>query len=123
MSRILIVEDDDEVVRVIQKALSPLGLQIDHAPNGKEALELFGQNEYALIVMDLVMPERSGTDILKTLHMLQSRVPVLVCSAFITPDVRKELECYDRIEFMGKPFRPELLAAIARKLLTSTVNP
>ena len=117
MARILVVEDEPVVSTEIEKALRPLGYDIDQARDGKEALGLLSVDEYALIVTDLKMPERSGMDLVEMLRTTCSSVPVVVCSAFLTPEVREKLNPYGQIEYVTKPFKPEVLASTARNMI------
>ena len=81
MARILIVEDEPPVAAAIEKALVPLGCDVDRARDGKEALGLLSVDEYALVVTDLEMPERTGKDLVEMLRTTCSSVPVVICSA------------------------------------------
>jgi CheY-like chemotaxis protein len=117
VAKILVVDDESSVLDAIEKILKPLGHDIDLARNGKDALRLFGRSEYALLVTDLVMPARTGMDIVEMLRNQRIKVPIVVCSAFVTQDVRKELAHYDAVEIVTKPFKPEALVAAIVKLL------
>jgi two-component system alkaline phosphatase synthesis response regulator PhoP len=60
--KILLVDDSPEFLEIIKFKLSQTGLVIDTANNGKEALEKINQNNYDLIVLDVMMPEMDGID-------------------------------------------------------------
>ena len=117
MSRILIVEDEPKMIETIQRALKPLGYPLDAARNGNQALKLIDRTDYGLLVTDLMMPERTGFDLLEALHQRGSKIPVIVCSAFVTPDALKGLGRGLLVEVVPKPFKSEILAAAAKKLI------
>ena len=117
MTRILIADDEEHAIDMMEKALRPLGHPVDRALNGREAMELLSQNDYDVLVTDLVMPQRTGLDLVQTLRMRRIMIPIIVLSAFVTPDVRRELQFYERVEILTKPFKPEALAATVRRAL------
>ncbi len=117
MGRILIVEDDPKTLEVMKKALQPLGHAIDTARDGEKALALVEKTPYDLLVTDLMMPERTGMDLLETLMERGSKIPVVVCSAYVQHDALKGLGRGLRVEVVAKPFKAAALAAAAQKLL------
>ena len=117
MARILLADDEEHVLDTMEKALRPLGHLIDRALNGREAMQLLSENDYDILVTDLVMPERTGLDLVQTLRMRRIMIPIIVLSAFLTQDIRRELEHYERVEIVPKPFKPEALAVKVRRAL------
>lgn len=117
MSRILLADDEESVLDQMEKALQTLGHELHRARDGREALDLLGRNDYDLAVLDLVMPHRTGLDLVQTLRMCRVNIPIIVLSAFLTPDIRRELGYYEGVEIVPKPFRPEALATLVRDLL------
>jgi len=117
--RILIADDEERALDLMEKALLPLGHPVDRAQNGREAMELLSQNDYDILVTDLVMPQRTGLDLVQTLRMRRIMIPIIVLSAFVTPDVRRELEFYERVEILSKPVKPEDLVVAVRRALAA----
>ncbi len=117
MARILLADDEEQVLDSMEKSLQPLGHPVDRALNGREAMVLLSENDYDVLVTDLVMPQRTGLDLVQTLRMRRIMIPIIVLSAFVTPDIRRELEFYERVEIVTKPFRPEALAALVKRAL------
>ena len=120
MPSILIVEDDVKMVDVIKRALMPLGCVIDTARNGEEAMKCVEKSTYNLVVTDLMMPKNTGFDLLEGLRDNGITVPVLVCSAYVTPDTLKGYGAGLRVEVVTKPFKAETLLRSARRLLDLT---
>jgi CheY-like chemotaxis protein len=88
MPRIMIVEDESDVREFLSRALHRLlpAAEIDTAENGSEALQLFQQRRYDLILTDQRMPIMRGTDLLMAVRAEGSDVPVV----FITADMIAE---------------------------------
>ncbi len=122
MIRILYVEDDPTAREYIQKGLSERGYDVDVAASGDEGLERALRGPYDLLVLDVMLPEASGFDILRRVREREIDTPVLFLSA--------RGEVTDRIEglnlgaddYLVKPFAfAELLAriqAVARRSLS-----
>jgi hypothetical protein len=94
--RVLIVEDDDAARALIRRALEAEGWEVDEAENGRVALERLAENEAALVLLDLMMPEMDGFEFLETLRggTDPSGVPVVVITA-------KELTDEDHLRLNG----------------------
>ena len=119
--RVLVVEDEPELRRLIAQALRENGYAVDDAPDGQEGLYKATTWEYDAIVLDLMLPRVSGMELLKTLRKTR-KTPVLILSARDTlPDrVRGLDEGAD--DYLVKPFSlPELLARL-RALIRRSVG-
>ncbi|PIU51362.1 hypothetical protein COS91_04875 [Candidatus Desantisbacteria bacterium CG07_land_8_20_14_0_80_39_15] len=103
---ILIVDDDEEVCRTLQKLLKLEGYeQIHTATSGKEALARIKVMKYDLIFLDVRMPEMNGVEILKEIRKYDEKVPVAIMSAY---------------DFIKKPFDFDYLkASVLSKLIPS----
>lgn len=110
--RVLIAEDEKEIRNIIKEYLGMESYAVDEAENGREALELFSQNRYDLILVDIMMPELNGWEVCRKVRE-SSEVPIIILSA-------KGQE-YDKLkgfelgidDYLVKPFSPkELLARI-----------
>ena len=116
MDRILIVDDDVELCELVQQFLEGEGFRLDVVHNGQAGLERARSGEYALVVLDLMLPGMSGLDVLRNLRR-ESRVPVLILTA--------RGEDVDRIlgleigadDYLPKPFNPRELVARVRAIL------
>jgi signal transduction histidine kinase len=112
-SRILVVDDDAANRDVLMRRLMREGHQVAIATNGSTALELATASELDLILLDLVMPEMSGVEVLRRLKAVEStqHVPVIVISAIDELDsVARCIEAGAE-DYLQKPFNPILLRA------------
>ena len=80
MSRILIVDDEINIRRVVKEYAEFEGYEVGEAANGMEAVELVKNNDYDLIVMDIMMPKLDGFSTCKEIKKYKS-IPVIMLSA------------------------------------------
>ncbi|MCG9884082.1 MAG: ATP-binding protein [Cyanobacteria bacterium] len=117
--RILVVDDRWENRSVLAQLLTPLGLEITEADNGRDALKQMERDRPDLIITDLAMPEMDGYELLKHLRQdphLQA-LPVLVSSASVSVDDRRKSTIAGGDRFLPKPVNAgELYEAIAALL-------
>ena len=79
--RVLIVDDEKDVRDILFTVLQQRGIQADCATNGREALDLIAQHPYVVVVLDLMMPEVDGFEVLDTLRAAGTMPVVLVLTA------------------------------------------
>ncbi|MGN0153342.1 MAG: response regulator transcription factor [Lachnospiraceae bacterium] len=101
--RLLIVEDDKEISQMLTSFLVENGYQVDCAYNGMEASAVMKQGKYDLILMDLMLPYKSGDDLIKELRT-DSDVPVIVLSARSMMETRLEVLRLGADDYIMKPF-------------------
>jgi len=110
--RVLVVDDEVQITRVLRRSLSGHGYEVQTAADGEEALEAFKSWKPDLVVTDLAMPNMSGLELCRRLRAA-SAVPIIVLSA--KGDERIEVEALDAgaDDYITKPFgMDELLARI-----------
>jgi PAS domain S-box-containing protein len=116
---ILLVEDEDAVRELAQRALEGFGYRVISACSGKEALEVCGRNGVPdLLVTDVVMPQMNGADLARALTVPWPELKVLFISGYVG-DAFAGVEMENGIELLPKPFTPERLARKVREVLTS----
>ena len=79
--RALVVEDDPAIRRLVGKLLQRRGIDIDVANDGKQAIEKISTGEYSVLILDLMVPEVNGFEIIDFVRKNQIRTPVAVVSA------------------------------------------
>jgi DNA-binding response OmpR family regulator len=117
MSRVLVVDDEERICRFIGRALRSAGYEVDSATTGPIALVAARQHDYALIILDLMLPGLHGSEVLQ--HLLAERPDrrILVLSA--TTGVQTRVGCLEAgaADYMAKPFAiAELLARVRSRL-------
>ena len=105
MKKILLVEDEAHVVSFIKKGLSEEGFEVSVAFDGKMGLQLFQNNQFDLIVLDIMLPEINGLDLCKEIRKENTFVPVLFLTALGTSEnIVMGLE-NGADDYMIKPFK------------------
>jgi len=79
-TKILVVEDNPTLMKAEIFALEDAGFVVDMAKDGKEALRKIKKNKYAVIMLDLIMPRKTGFNVLQELYMLKIAIPIIVFS-------------------------------------------
>ena len=110
-SRILIVDDEPPVQRMLVAALREKALQIDVAGDGSEAIALLRDNQYAVVLLDLMMPGVNGFTVLDAIGEGAGAPVVLVVSG-ADRSVLKRLDASRIHGIVRKPFDPVELADI-----------
>lgn len=116
MNRILLADDDTELTQLLTEYLDREGFAVNTAQNGTTALAMARQDKYDLIILDVMMPQLNGFDVLRQLRT-QSLVPVLMLTARgedVDSIVGLELGADD---YLAKPCNPRVLVARMRAIL------
>jgi two-component system, OmpR family, KDP operon response regulator KdpE len=119
-ARVLVVDDEPQVLRLLRTALSARGYEVSSADSGEHALESLSRKPADVIILDLVMPGMSGLDVCQTVRE-RSPVPIIVLSA--RGEERDKVRALDlgADDYLIKPFgMEELLARIRVALRHST---
>jgi two-component system, OmpR family, response regulator CpxR len=119
MSRVLIIDDDQELTEMLEEYLGPEGFTVDGAHNGEDGLKQALAGDYALIVLDIMMPKMNGVEVLRRLRS-QSRVPVIMLTARgqeMDRIIGLEIGCDD---YLTKPFNARELLARMNAVLRRT---
>lgn len=109
--KILIVDDESLIRNVIKEYLLIEDISCDEASNGKEAIELVKNNNYSLVIMDIMMPQMDGYQAVKHIREFNKEIPFIMLSA--------RSEEYDKLigfdlgidDYVTKPFSPKELVA------------
>lgn len=109
--RLLLVEDDNDLVLSLKKDLQQAGYAVDVADNGIEAQYLGDENIYDVIVLDLGLPQRSGLEVLKNWRASENITPVIILTARDAWHERVDGFKAGADDYLGKPFHIEELLA------------
>ena len=115
--RILVIEDEARIQSFLTRGLEAGGYTVVSAGDGREGLDLATRARWDLVVLDLLLPELNGLEVLRELHRVKPELPVVVLSA--RGDVQTKLRGFElgATDFLAKPFSlDELLARIRVRL-------
>lgn len=111
--RILVVEDDTLIARVVRRGLEQAQFRVDVAEDGETGLRMARENEYALLILDVMLPRRDGWELCEALRSARSLVPILMLTARGTLEDRVRGLETGADDYLAKPFEfPELLARV-----------
>jgi CheY-like chemotaxis protein len=118
--RVLVVDDDASIRKMIVAALKRGPYQFFEAPNGKEALDLMRSDHPDVVVLDLMMPILSGWDVLRERQNDPelSRIPVILISANRDPEIATAVD-KGVCAFLPKPFDIGALTALVHSCVNS----
>jgi CheY-like chemotaxis protein len=110
-ARILLAEDEPVNQEVTLAMLRGAGLAVDLAVDGREAVRLATQNDYAVILMDMQMPVMDGLAATRAIRALpgQAATPIIALTANAFDDDRSASRAAGMVDFVTKPVRPEVL--------------
>jgi len=120
--RILLVEDEDMVRAVAERALTRQGYEVTTASDGDEGLELVEEGgEFDLVVSDVVMPSMDGPAMAREIRKLQPRLPILFMSGYAEEQLRRDIDI-EAMHFMPKPFSVAQIADKVAEVLASSAK-
>lgn len=123
-SRLLLVEDDPFNQEVAQVMLMDVGMQVDCAENGEQAVEMVKQNDYALILMDKQMPKMDGLEATRQIRKLDKgrNIPIVALTANAFAADRQDCMEAGMNDFLTKPVMPDLLHSTLYKWLSQKLS-
>ena len=117
--RILLVDDDESIVRMEKKMLEELGYKITYASNGEEALRFFTEapDGFDLVITDMTMPYMTGAELAKNLLSRRANFPIILCTGFSELVDKEKAKDLGISAFIMKPIVMSELAITIRKIL------
>ena len=116
MKTILIVDDDEPTQKLLEVLMQRYGFATEVAADGKAAISRLRDGDYACIILDLMMPEVGGHDVLAFIDEQQKQVKVVVCTAAL-PAREEDFDPRVVKAIVRKPFDIEQLAATVAGLV------
>jgi two-component system response regulator AtoC len=117
MKRVLVVDDERKMRRLLQMLLETLGLESAAADTGEEALALAHAEHFDLVMTDLRLPAMSGLDLLRALRESDATIPVIVLTAYGSVQSAVEAMKLGAFDYVLKPFDVEAVEQIVRNAL------
>ena len=111
--RVLLVEDDLTAARGVTLMLKSGGAVVDQADTGEEALELARHYDYDIVILDLMLPDMEGYEVVRRMRAARVETPVLIVSGLSRPQAKVKGLAMGADDFLTKPYdKAELLARI-----------
>jgi len=120
---VLVVEDELALLRVVARILTNGGYHVLTATNGPDALKLVDEQDYDLLLTDVIMPEMSGRRLAELLHEHRPHLPVLYMSGYSNGLLGTTHIIEDDIAFIEKPFTAKEILHKINHVLTAAATP
>ncbi len=120
--RILLVDDEESVVRLEKQMLERLGYTVSARSKSLEALETFNSNPngYDLVISDMTMPNMTGDQLAQELMSIRPDIPIIICTGFSERINKEQAEANKAKGFLMKPVVKSEMAQMVRKVLDET---
>lgn len=115
--RLLLVDDDPNLQRMITLFLNKKNYELAIAGNGRKALDLLDKNKFDLIISDMQMPLMDGSTLLRKIREKKIKTPVIIISAYTTLNMSNEIDASDFAAVLFKPFDSDNLISNIEKVL------
>ena len=114
----ILVADDEEIIRdVLADLLTSESYTVDLAKNGSQTLEMIREGEYGALLLDLIMPDMDGLQVLEELQDFKNRPEVIILTAYASLEKAVKATRLGAFDFIAKPFKnDELLLAVKNAL-------
>ena len=120
--KILIVEDEPDIVRLIHNRLNLEKFDVTIAMDGKEALHYIGSNHYDLVTLDIMLPHVDGLTLCENIRKRHKDSLIFVISALDTLEQKEKAYLLGADDYIPKPFSPKLVALKIELLLKRRVE-
>jgi two-component system response regulator AtoC len=114
-ARILVVDDEEHVRRVLELMLSRQGYAVTTAANGTEGLERFSAEVFELVILDLRMPDLDGLTVLARLRASEPDQTVVMITAYASVETALTAMKQGAFDYIGKPFQEEEILVVVAK--------
>ena len=121
MKKILIIEDDEGVARLLEEELADDGYLVKRVVNGQEALSACASFGPDLITLDLKMPVMDGIEFLEAYRSENHRTPIVICTSY--PELKQDFKTWASDAYIVKSGDTHQLKAAIRELIARTTPP
>ena len=118
IARVLVVDDEPQIVAVLGELLAELGYATRCAMTGPEALRLVGEFQPDVVLLDLALPEMRGEAVLEQLYHSSPHLPVIMVTGNDDPDVARRTLAQGAFDYIAKPFTLGRLQQVLEAALT-----
>ncbi|WP_320009004.1 response regulator [Maridesulfovibrio sp.] len=107
--KVLMVDDENDFLTAYKRRLIRRNVDVSVAPGGQEALSMVENDDFDVIVLDIMMPEMSGIETLKRLRAMNSEVPVIILTGHANMEALAQVSIGGAFDYMLKPVSTEEL--------------
>ncbi len=121
--RIMVVDDDPSMIRMVTETLEPLGFEVISAGDGNKGLACIEFYRPDLVILDLMMPKRSGLLVLEGMREMEQYIPAIMITGNEGMRHRHYAEILGVDAYLNKPLRMELLIRTVQRVLDQVKTP
>lgn len=121
--KILIVDDDQNLRRLMHETLEAIGYLAVSASDGVDAIRLVKTEQIDLVIADISMPEMDGLQLLQQVKEFNPRIPVLLITGVNMNNIKDRVYQYGADAFLDKPFRISKIEEMLERLLSASARP
>ena len=120
--RILLIDDEEPVIRVTDKILKNLGYDVTAVQNSQEALTLFRSDpdQFDLVITDTTMPKMTGVELSEALMTLRADLPIILCTGYSEKISQKKADALGVKGLLMKPITKSEMATMVRQALDTS---
>jgi CheY-like chemotaxis protein len=115
LRKVLVVDDDPVVGKSFDRVLSEKGYTVSSVPNGSDALDKLGREDYDVVFTDIRMPGMDGIEVAEQIKARRPWIPVVIVTGYGTAADETRAKAAGVSEFLHKPLSPEMIEGSARK--------
>ena len=122
VNRILIVDDEPYITRVLKLVLQKEGYQVTCVNNGLQALDHYSNNRPDMVITDVKMPRMTGNELVEAIRgeKADSETPIVVMTSTLENENRDWIDNVDNLTFIGKPVSPRDLVRVVKGYFTQS---
>jgi DNA-binding NtrC family response regulator len=120
LPKILVVDDEINICRSVEKILGRVGMHVRTALNGQDALTLLATETFDAVLTDLKMSRLGGMEVLRRAKELNPAMPVVVMTGYASVSSAVEVMKLGAVDYLPKPFTPDEIRAVVRQALAAT---
>jgi two-component system sensor histidine kinase/response regulator len=117
LDRILIIDDDPDMHGLLQTCLAPLGYDVVAADNGQQGLEILGSEPFSVVILDLMLPDLHGIEVLRRIRQRWPETEVIMLTAYASLETAIEAVRLGAYDYVTKPFRLDTIRSAVKRAM------
>ncbi len=116
---IMIIDDEEIVLEAIARVIRGLGYDVMTSAGALEGIELFSRHaeDVDLVILDWMMPIRTGLEVLREIHEIRPEIPVILTSGYLEVDLGQSIADLQLAGYLQKPWRQSVVKAMLAEIL------
>jgi DNA-binding response OmpR family regulator len=114
---VLVVDDERNIRMTISMSLESMGLEIDEAVNGEDALQKIDRKQYRLVLLDLKLPGMDGMEVLRRVRNIRPDIRTIIITAHGTIENAVEAMKLGAVDYIQKPFSPNEIRELVKRVI------